>query len=182
MVADVDNDEDFEIGIGTNEGVLGGRYSASYLFDAATGAHAGWPRLSSRLVARLPSCRSSDKGLPASIAAADLDGDGDLEIADPVMLGQTPILAHDGTDHLSLGYTEMTWSEDHNVDVPSVVQMINNPSFGDLDGDGLPDPIQGGAGAMWVASLAMTQHFEFQHAVVAWSGVSRSAQRLASSD
>ena len=50
--------------------------------------------------------------------------------------------------------------------------MINNPSFGDLDGDGLPDPIQGGAGAMWVASLAMTQHFDFQHAVVAWSGLS----------
>ena len=38
-------------------------------------------------------------------------------------------------------------------------------------GDGLPDPIQGGAGALWLASLAMTQHYDFQHAVVAWSGV-----------
>jgi len=173
MVADVDNDGDFEIGLGTNEGVLGGRYSASYLFDAETGEHApGWPRLTSGLVAEAAILPVVGQGHPASMAAADLDGDGDLEIADPVMLGQTPILSHDGTDHVSLGFTEMTWSEDHNVDVPSVVQMINNPSFGDLDGDGLPDPIQGGAGAMWVASLAMTQHFEFQHAVVAWSGVS----------
>ena len=49
--------------------------------------------------------------------------------------------------------------------------MINNPSFGDLDGDGLPDVMQGGAGALWIASLAMTQHYDFQHAVIAWSGV-----------
>jgi len=49
--------------------------------------------------------------------------------------------------------------------------MVNNPSFGDLDGDGLPDLMQGGAGALWIASLAMTQHYEFQHAVLAWSGV-----------
>ncbi len=172
LVADVDNDGDFEIGLGTNEGVLGGRYSASYLFDAKTGEHApGWPKLSSGLVAEAAILPLVGQGHPASMAAADIDGDGDLEIADPVMLGQTPILSHDGTPHLSLGFTEMTWSDDHNVDVPSVVQMINNPSFGDLDGDGLPDPVQGGAGAMWIASLAMTKHFEFQHAVVAWSGL-----------
>ena len=49
--------------------------------------------------------------------------------------------------------------------------MVNNPSFGDLDGDSLPDPIQGGAGLLWMASLAMSQHYDFQHAVLAWSGL-----------
>ncbi len=172
LVADVDNDGEFEIGFGTNEAVLDGRFSASYLIDAKTGEpEPGWPRLSSGLINEAALLPLVGQGHPSSMAAADLDGDGDLEIADPIMLGQTPILSHDGTEYLKLDFTEMKWHDDHNVDVPSIVQMVNNPSFGDLDGDGLPDPIQGGAGALWIASLAMTQHYDFQHAVLAWSGV-----------
>ncbi len=172
LVADVDADGRMEIGFGTNEAVLNGRFSASYLIDAITGeAEPGWPRLDDGLVNNAALLPLIGQGHPASMAAADIDGDGDLEIANPVMLGQTAILSHDGTDHLAVPFVEMSWAPDHNVDVPSVVQMVNNPSFGDLDGDGLPDPIQGGAGLLWIASLAMTQHFDFQHAVMAWSGV-----------
>ena len=105
------------------------------------------------------------------MAAADMDGDGDLEIVNPVMLGQTDIVHHDGSVYLPISYVEMAWADGHNVDVPSVVQMVNNPGIGDLDGDGLPDPVLGGAGALWVASLAMTKEFDFQHGVLAWSGL-----------
>ncbi|MGB0638683.1 MAG: S8 family serine peptidase [Myxococcota bacterium] len=168
LIADIDGDGDFEIGLGTNEAVDGGRYSASYM----TGTPApGWPRLDAGLVNEAALLPLVGQGHPASMAAADMDGDGDLEILNPIMLGQTDIFSHDGTVHLELPYHEGDWGVGHNVDLPSVVQMVNNPSFGDLDGDGLPDPIQGGAGALWLASLAMTQHYDFQHAVVAWSGV-----------
>ena len=172
MVADVDGDGEMEIGFGTNEAVDSGRYSVSYMIDAATGeAEPGWPLLDSGLINEAALLPLIGQGHPSSMAAADVDGDGDLEIMNPVMLGQTELLSHDGTVHLDLPYHETDWGEGHNVDVPSVVQMVNNPSFGDLDGDGLPDLLQGGAGALWIASLAMTQHYDFQHAVVAWSGL-----------
>jgi MYXO-CTERM domain-containing protein len=172
LIADIDGDGDFEIGLGSNEAVDGGRYSASYMVDALTGTDApGWPRLDAGLVNEAALLPLVGQGHPASMAAADMDGDGDLEILNPIMLGQTDIFSHDGTVHFELPYHEGDWGVGHNVDLPSVVQMVNNPSFGDLDGDGLPDPIQGGAGALWLASLAMTQHYDFQHAVVAWSGV-----------
>jgi len=172
LVADVDADGEMEIGFGTNEAVLDGRYSASYLIDAKTGlAEPGWPRLESGLVNEAALLPLVGQGHPSSMAAADVDGDGDLEISDPIMLGQTSLLSHDGTEHLKISFVEMSWAEGHNVDVPSAVQMVNNPSFGDLDGDALPDPIQGGAGLLWMASLAMSQHYDFQHAVLAWSGL-----------
>ena len=38
--------------------------------------------------------------------------------------------------------------------------------------------MQGGAGAFWIASLAMTQHYDFQHAVLAWSGVTGEIWRV----
>jgi hypothetical protein len=172
MVADVDADGEMEIGFGTNEAVDSGRYSVSYMIDAATGEpEPGWPLLESGLINEAALLPLIGQGHPSSMAAADVDGDGDLEIMNPVMLGQTALLSHDGTLHLDLPYHETDWGTGHNVDVPSVVQMVNNPSFGDMDGDGLPDLLQGGAGALWIASLAMNQHYDFQHAVVAWSGV-----------
>ena len=161
-----------KIGFGTNEAVDDGRYSASYLIDATTAEpEPGWPLLESGLINEAALLPLIGQGHPSSMSAADVDGDGDLEIMNPVMLGQTELLSHDGTMHLDIPYHETDWSEGHNVDVPSIVQMVNNPSFGDLDGDGLPDVMQGGAGALWIASLAMTQHYDFQHAVIAWSGV-----------
>ena len=171
LVADVDNDGRMEIGFGTNEAVSGGRYSVSYLIDALTGEHEpGWPIIEDGLVNEAALLPLVGQGHPSSMAAADLDGDGDLEIMNPIMLGQTDLLNHDGSVFQDLSYVESDWAEGHNVDVPSIVQMINNPSFGDLDMDGTPDTLQGGAGALWVASLAMTEWYDFQHAVGAWSG------------
>jgi hypothetical protein len=173
LVADVDADGRMEIGFGTNEAVDGGRYSVSYLVDALTGeAEPGWPMLEDGLVNEAALLPLVGQGHPSSMAAADLDGDGDLEIINPIMLGQTDLLSHDGTVHMEIPYHETDWDGGHNVDVPSIIQMVNNPAFGDLDGDGMPDLLQGGAGALWVASLAMNEQFDFQHAVIAWSGAS----------
>lgn len=171
LVADVDADGRMEIGFGTNEAVSGGRYSVSYLIDALTGEHEpGWPILEDGLVNEAALLPVIGQGHPSSMAAADLDGDGDLEIMNPIMLGQTDLIHHDGSLYQELPYHETDWAKGNNVDVPSIIQMVNNPSFGDLDMDGTPDTLQGGAGALWIASLAMTQWYDFQHAVAAWSG------------
>jgi len=170
-VGDFDGDGELELALGTNEPVNDGQYVASYLFDAATGTHEpGWPRQDVGLINESALLPLIGQGHPASMAAADLDGDGDLEMLNPVMLGQTDILSHDGTTHMEVSYVASDWGAGHNVDVPSIVQMVNNPAFGDLDGDGVPDPVMGGVGALWIASLGMISHFDFQHAIVAWSG------------
>jgi MYXO-CTERM domain-containing protein len=170
-VGDFDGDGELELGLGTNEPVNDGRYVASYLFDAASGTHEpGWPRQDAGLINESALLPLIGQGHPASMAAGDLDGDGTLEIVNPIMLGQTDILGHDGSVHTEISYVASDWGEGHNVDVPSVVQMANNPAMGDLDGDGIPDPVMGGVGALWLTSLALLTHFDFQHAVVAWSG------------
>jgi MYXO-CTERM domain-containing protein len=171
LVADVDGDGRMEIGFGTNEAVMNGRYSVSYLIDALTGEpEPGWPIIEDGLVNEAALLPLIGQGHPASMAAADIDGDGDLEIMNPIMLGQTDLINHDGSLYKELPYHETDWAEGNNVDVPSIIQMVNNPSFGDLDMDGVPDTIQGGVGALWVASLAMNQWYDFQHATAAWSG------------
>jgi uncharacterized protein (TIGR03382 family) len=171
LVADVDGDGDFEIGLGTNEAIYESMFCGSYMFDATSGTHEpNWPRTDRGLIAEAALLPLVGQGHPASMAAADLDGDGDLELANPIMLGQTNIVDYEGEDFLAISAVATAWSEDSNADVPAVVQMVNNPAFGDLDGDGVPDLVMGGAGALWIGSLAMTKQFEFQHAVVAWSG------------
>jgi len=170
-VGDFDGDGDIEIALGTNEPVNDGQYVASYLIDGLTGTHAdGWPRQDVGLINESALLPLIGQGHPSSMAVADLDGDGDLEIINPIMLGQTDIIGHDGQTHLEISYVASDWGEGNNVDVPSIVQMANNPAFGDLDGDGVADPVMGGVGALWIASLGMISHFDFQHGVAAWSG------------
>ena len=48
--------------------------------------------------------------------------------------------------------------------------MSNNPAFGDLDCDGVPDPIMGGAGTYALVGLALTHAIDFQHVLGGWSG------------
>jgi hypothetical protein len=48
--------------------------------------------------------------------------------------------------------------------------MTNNPAFGDLTGDGIPDPVVGGAGTWGLVGLATTVMVDFQQVVGAWDG------------
>lgn len=170
-VGDVDNDGEVEIGIGTNEAVNGGNASISYLIDAVSGTmEDGWPIEESGLINEAGLLPIVGEGHPGSLAFSDLDGDGDLEIASPVMLGQSPIYNHDGTVALDLPYVSSRFGEGNNTDQPSFAQMTNNAAFGDMTGDGVDDYVIGAAGAYYLIALPLWTALDWQNVIAAWDG------------
>jgi hypothetical protein len=170
-VGDVDGDGAVEIGLGTNETVSGGRESISYLLDAVSGTlEPGWPLREGGLINEAGLLPIVGDGHPGSLAFADLDRDGDLEIASPVMLGRSPLYHHDATVARDLSYVMGAYGPESNATEPSFVQMTNNPSFGDLTGDGVPDYVIGGAGTYYLVALALPTALEWHNVVAAWDG------------
>ncbi len=173
-IGDVDNDGDYEIAIGSNEAPNDGRMVVSHLFDANTGLSAeGWPRADVGLVNESVLLPLLGEGHPASMAFADIDGDGDLEIGNPIIFGTGGLMAHDGTVALALPHFAEAFPEGTNVDdaiAPAMVQFVTNPAFGDMTGDGTPDYVLGGASAFALVALALTEWVEFQQMVCAWDG------------
>ena len=170
-VGDTDGDGAIEIGLGTNEAVNNGNKSISYLFDAVSGTlEDGWPVEEGGLINQAGLLPIVGEGHPASMAFADLDADGDLEIASPVMLGQSPLYHHDGTVALDLPYISGGYGPGTNTNQPSFAQMTNNPSFGDMTGDGVPDYIIGAAGAYYLIALPLISAIDWQNVVAAWDG------------
>jgi hypothetical protein len=48
--------------------------------------------------------------------------------------------------------------------------MLTNPAFGDLDLDGRPDAVVGGAGTFYLVSLPLAMVMDYEQVVAAWSG------------
>jgi hypothetical protein len=171
-VGDVDGDGDVEIAIGTNEAVNDGNASVSYLYDAVSGTLLdGWPLVESGLVNEAALLPIVGEGHPGSLAFADIDDDGDLEIASPIMLGTSPVFDHAGEVALDLSYISTNYGEDTNVVEPSFAQMTNNPAFGDLTGDGVPEYIVGGTGVNYLITLPLTIARDWTNVIGAWDGV-----------
>ena len=106
----------------------------------------------------------------ASPALADLDGDGDLELASSPMLGTSNPIHHDGTDALELDVNLDRFGSEATFTDGSLIQMINNPAFADMNGDSIPDLLGGGASPMYLLSLPVTKIVEHQHGMGVWNG------------
>jgi hypothetical protein len=172
-VGDVDGDGDLDIALGHNETTDDARFSVSYLLDANTGTPlSGWPRETQGLVGEASLIPIVGEGHPSSLSLADVDGDGDLELADTAFLAHTQLIHHDGEELFELAHFADQYGEDANTNEPSMVHFAEHPAFGDLTGDGVPDLVQGGVGTMYLVALPMVFHKEFQHPVAAWDGTS----------
>lgn len=175
-IGDVDGDGAIDIGIGTNEAVDDGKASISYIYDATSGTLLpGWPLVEYGLVNTAGLLPIVGEGHPASLAFAELDGKAGLEVASPIMLGTSPLLTATGTQYLDISYVSSEFGAGTNTNQPSFVQMNTNPIFGDMTGDGTPDYVVGGTGALYLITLAAYTVGEFQHPVGAWDGVTGKA-------
>jgi len=170
-VGDVDGDGDGDIAIGTNEAVDSGSEAVAYLYDGPSATlHDGWPVLARGTLGEVALLPLIGEGHPSSLAMADLDGDGRLELANPIMLGQANPVREDGTEALDLAFSAADFGAGSNADVVSLVQAMANPAFGDMDGDGTPDLVLGGATPDYLLSVLVSDWQDYQHAVGAWSG------------
>ncbi len=172
-VGDVDGDGDLDIAVGSNETTDDSRFSVTFLVDATSGEQLpGWPRTTQGLVGEASLIPIVGEGHPASLSLADLDGDGDLELADTVFLAHTQLLHHDGQELYELAHFADQYGGDANTNEPSMVHFSEHPAFGDMNGDGVPDLVQGGVGTMFLISLPLVFERDFQQPVAAWDGTS----------
>ncbi|MCB9746558.1 MAG: VCBS repeat-containing protein [Alphaproteobacteria bacterium] len=165
-VGDVDGDGAAEIAIGTNE-ALNEVNGVLYLVGGDGQVRPGWPRLMFGAFTQvLPYV---GEGVPVSPAMADVDLDGDLEIAGWTQAGEFHVFHHDGTDALTPYKGLDRFGEGSNVSDGASFPLINNPSFGDLDGDGRPELISGGTGADYAVGLIFDGvRAPFSHTLNAW--------------
>jgi MYXO-CTERM domain-containing protein len=173
-LADLDQDGRVDVAIGTNE-TLNGTYGATYaisglgLDDPRGAILPGWPvELFGAYTQALPYV---GEGVPGSPAIADMDGDGDLEVATHTIAGNVRAYHHDGSLYREHYGSFSDFGEGSDVWDATIFPFINSSSFGDLDGDGAPDLVTGGIGAGIALSFNYDgEYWRYDHGVLAWSG------------
>jgi hypothetical protein len=175
-VADLFGDGTPWVVVGTTERVVGSGEVFLYAVHPDGNAHDGgpfapnWPASVSGLISFevLPYV---GRGNPNSPAAADLDGDGDDEVVTGPLGGLFVVDGSGQVSDRSFGSLRESFGPRSNMDETGALSVLNNPSIGDLDGDGTLDVVNGVAG---LGLLAVAQdagnRANYAHGVGAWLG------------
>lgn len=180
VVADIDADGTMELVFGTNE--TSGQYGFLYAYDEAGNLETGWPVQ----VGPSPSPSAVPlvaDGVGTSPVAADVDGDGTLEIASGV-LGSPPLLFdHDGSQFALMNSAAGTpggAGDDNDEETPEgglgdqpSIFYVALGAFADLEGGGLLSYLNGtlGAGILpFAAGAGAIAPFDFH--LSAWDAAS----------
>lgn len=170
-VGDIDGDGDPDIVLGTSQtaGSEFGGYGMLYALNTDGTILEGWPlTLFAGFAGALPYI---GEGVVVSPALADLDGDGDLEIAANAIADQGAIYHHDGTVALDFVAIADAFGPEANTDEAAVLMMAANGAFADANADGHPDWFVGGSGIGYGGNiLSWATKFDHDHVLLGYSG------------
>jgi hypothetical protein len=168
-VGDLNGDGVPDIVVGSNEDYS--NVGRLYAVDGKSGAFlSGWPlSLVSNHI--LPVV---GKGVPCAPAMVDINGDGVPEV---MVSGIGSVLRVYDAKGKPFGAPLVNQKEKYgsksNARNPIEFMMVASPAVGDLDNDGTPDLIEGGAGSDALLAFATGgQRHDFEHHVGAWDGKS----------
>ncbi len=174
-LGDIDGDGHLDVVVGSNQSI---NISYTPLFaihhdgnDHQGGPFlSGWPVINGALYTNtLPYV---GEGTPSSPALADIDGDGVAEVFASAVSDPGKVYFGDGTLMGPLGYLTDDWGHQSNAREEVAIIFVNSGSFGDMNGDGRPELLDGTVGVGYVAGLAADwKREEFDHMLNAWDMV-----------
>ncbi len=168
-LGDLDGDGRDDIVIGTNE-TLGESLALLYAVSGTGALLPGWPRrLFGIYVDVLPMV---GQGTPNSAALVDLVGDTTPEIVTHGLAGDVVVLDATGEEVWVADSARSAYGAGTNVSDSVLLPLMNSPAVGDLDGDGVPDIVNGAAGFDYAAGQEDDGiRYDFDHALAGYSGV-----------
>ena len=173
---DVDGDGQLDVVVGSNE-ALSSQYALLFAIHGDGLAHDGPAYLEGFPVAVFAGYTEVlpvvGEGMPTSPSLADVNGDGLLEIGANAIADPGVIWGSDGQPFTNLKATREHFGGGHNSREDALLQMMNNGAWGDLDGDGVPEFVNGATGIGFASGfLDDGNRNEFDHLVAAWDAVS----------
>ncbi len=168
-VGDLDGDGLPEVVFGTNE-AIDDEHAPLFAYHGDGTPLDGWPvRMWGYSTDVLPVV---GEGMPESAAIGDLDGDGVPEIIAHSIGGAVSVFAPDGSTIIETNTSRSTYGAQSNVGDNAVLPLINSPSVGDVDGDGVLDVVTGATGIGYMlGGVTRGERTDFDQMVAAWSGV-----------
>ena len=170
-VGDVDGDGSPDIIIGTSQtdGSDFGGYGLLYALESDGSLKDGWPiHIFAGFAGALPYI---GEGIVTKPALADIDGDGDVEIAATSLADPGAVYGPSGEAVMDFAPTLVDFGSRSNTSEASVLFMLSSLIFADADGDGALDVFASGSGIGYGTSwAAMSRRIDHDHLLLGYSG------------